>query len=187
MRKAEAEKVGGDALAKAVARYFAKLMAYKDEYEVARLYANGEFAKKIGAMFEGDYKLVFHLAPPLLAKADPQTGEPAKMRFGPWIMPAFRVLAKLKGLRGTALDIFGHTEERKMERLLVADYERTIGEIIDGLSRDNHAVAVEIAGLPESIRGYGYIKAKSMLEARGKLDTLMARFRAPAPAAARAA
>jgi indolepyruvate ferredoxin oxidoreductase len=109
------------------------------------------------------------------------------MRFGPWMMPAFRVLAKLKGLRGTALDIFGHTEERKMERRLVEDYERTIGEIIDGLSRDNHAVAVEIAGLPESIRGYGHIKAKSMLEARGTLDTFMARFRAPAPAAARAA
>jgi indolepyruvate ferredoxin oxidoreductase len=187
VRKAEADALGSEELSKAVARYFAKLMAYKDEYEVARLYADGEFAKKVGAMFEGDYKLVFHLAPPLLAKADPQTGEPAKIRFGSWMMPAFKMLAKLKGLRGTALDLFGHTEERKMERQLVDDYERTIGELAAALSRDNHAVAIEIATLPEAIRGYGHIKAKSMFEARGKLDALLARFRAPAAPVARAA
>ncbi|MBS0336746.1 MAG: indolepyruvate ferredoxin oxidoreductase family protein [Proteobacteria bacterium] len=187
VRKAEAEAVGGDELAKTVARYFAKLMAYKDEYEVARLYADGEFAKKVGAMFEGDYKLVFHLAPPLLAKANPQTGEPVKMRFGAWMMPAFRILAKLKGLRGTALDLFGHTEERKMERQLVEDYERTVVDLIGALSRENHAIAVEIASLPESIRGYGHIKARSMLDARNKLASLMPRFRVPATPIARAA
>jgi indolepyruvate ferredoxin oxidoreductase len=187
VRRAEADAADSDELAKAVARYFAKLMAYKDEYEVARLYADGEFARKIGAMFEGDYKLVFHLAPPLLAKADPRTGEPAKMRFGSWMMPGFKVLAMLKGLRGTALDIFGHTEERKMERRLVDEYERTVEELIGALSRDNHAVAIEIASLPEAIRGYGHIKARSMAEARGKLEALLARYRAPADRVARAA
>ena len=179
VRKAESEAVGGEELAKAVARYFAKLMAYKDEYEVARLQSNGEFAKKVSEMFEGDYKLVFHLAPPLLAKADPLTGEPVKMRFGSWMMPAFQILAKLKGLRGTAFDLFGHTEERRMERQLVEDYEATVSDLISSLSRENHAIAVEIASLPESIRGYGHIKAKAVHEARGKLDTLLARFRAP--------
>ena len=179
VRKAETDAVGSDELAKAVARYFAKLMAYKDEYEVARLQSNGEFAKKVSEMFEGDYKLVFHLAPPMLAKADPQTGEPVKMRFGSWMMPAFQILAKLKGLRGTAFDLFGHTEERRMERQLVEDYEATVSDLISSLTRDNHAVAVEIASLPESIRGYGHIKAKAMLDARSKLDTLLARFRAP--------
>ncbi len=187
VRKTETEKVGGEDLSKAVARYFAKLMAYKDEYEVARLYTDGEFRKKIEAMFEGDYKLVFHLAPPMLAKADPQTGEPKKMQFGPWMMAGFRVLAKLKSLRGTVLDVFGHTEERRMERQLVADYERTVEELLAGLSRDNHALAVQIATLPESIRGYGHIKAKSAAEARGKFDELLARFRSPAAPVARAA
>ena len=187
VRKVEAEGPGGEELAKAVARYYAKLMAYKDEYEVARLYSDGEFRKKIEAMFEGDYKLVFHLAPPLLAKADPQTGEPKKMQFGPWMMAAFGVLAKFKGLRGTALDLFGHTEERRMERQLIADYESTIEELLGDLSRDNCAQAVDIASLPELIRGYGHIKAKSVAEARGKLDAMMARFRSPVIPIARAA
>jgi len=187
VRKAEAQAVGGDELAKAVARYFAKLMAYKDEYEVARLYSDGEFARKIGAMFEGDYKVVFHLAPPLLAKADPRTGEPAKMRFGSWMKPAFRILAMFKGLRGSALDLFGHTEERRMERQLVDEYERTIEELAGGLTRDNLATAIEIASLPEAIRGYGHIKAKNMAEARARLEVLLARFRSPATPVARAA
>ena len=187
VRKTEADKVGGDELSKAVARYFAKLMAYKDEYEVARLYTDGSFQKKIEAMFEGDYKIVYHLAPPLLAKPDPQTGEPKKMQFGPWMRAGFRVLAKLKGLRGTALDVFGHTEERRMERQLVEDYERTVDELLGGLSRANHALAVHIASLPESIRGYGHLKAKSAAEARVMQDELLARFRDPADPVARAA
>ena len=187
VRKAETEKVGGEELSMAVARYFAKLMAYKDEYEVARLYTDGSFRKKIEAMFEGDYKIVYHLAPPLLAKPDPQTGEPRKMQFGPWMMAGFRVLAKLKGLRGTALDIFGHTEERRMERQLVTDYERTVDELVRGLTRDNHALAVKVASLPESIRGYGHIKAKSAADARTKLNELLAQFRHPAAPVARAA
>jgi indolepyruvate ferredoxin oxidoreductase len=136
-------------------------------------------------MFEGDYKLVFHLAPPLLAKPDPRTGEPAKMSLGPWVMGLFGILAKLKKLRGTALDIFGRTEERQMERALITEYEQTVDTLLAGLTRDNHALAVEIASLPETIRGYGHIKAKSVGAARAKRDELLARYRAaPVRAAA---
>ncbi len=187
VREAEAAKTGGDELTKAVARYFSKLMAYKDEYEVARLYTDGAFSKKIDAMFQGDYKIVYHLAPPLLAKPDPQTGEPRKMQFGPWMMAGFRLLARMKGLRGTAFDIFGYTAERRMERELVEEYERTIDEIVAGLTRENHALAVKIASLPEDIRGYGHIKATSAEEAATKRKALLARFRSPASPVAQAA
>ena len=185
--KAKEKEAGdGDALACAVARAYAKLLAYKDEYEVARLYADGAFRQKIASMFEGDYKLVFHLAPPLLAKPDPRTGEPAKMQFGSWMMVAFRLLARLKGLRGTGLDPFGRTEERRAERALIAEYEGTVEALLAGLTRDNATLAVEIASLPESIRGYGHIKAKSIAEARVKQEQLLARYRA-APQPSRAA
>jgi len=185
VRTAEFERTGSTKLAEAVARYYAKLLAYKDEYEVARLYSDGAFRRKIEGMFEGDYKLVFHLAPPLLAKPDPHTGEPAKMSFGPWVMGLFGMLAKLKGLRGTALDIFGRTGERRMERELITEYEQMVGTLLAGLTRDNHALAVEIASLPETIRGYGHIKAKSVVAARAKRDELLGRYRAePIKAAA---
>jgi indolepyruvate ferredoxin oxidoreductase len=185
VRKIEQEKNNSTKLAETVARYYAKLLAYKDEYEVARLYTDGAFRKKIDAMFEGDFKLVFHLAPPLLAKPDPRTGEPAKMTFGPWMMGLFGLLAKLKGLRGTAFDIFGRTEERRMERALIEEYEQTVGTLLAGLTRDNHALALEIASLPETIRGYGHLKAKSAEAARKKLAELLARYRAaPVRAAA---
>ncbi len=182
VRGIEAERIGGDALAQVVARQYAKLLAYKDEYEVARLYADGEFARKVEAMFEGDYKLVFHLAPPLLAKPDPLTGEPRKMRFGSWMMTGFRLLAKLKGLRGSALDIFGRTAERRMERQLIAEYEQGIDALLQTLDRGNHALAVEIAGLPESIRGYGHVKDRSVVLARSRQQELLARIRRPADA-----
>jgi indolepyruvate ferredoxin oxidoreductase len=185
VRIIEQEKNNSTKLAEAVARYYAKLLAYKDEYEVARLYTDGAFRKKIEAMFEGDYKLVFHLAPPLLARPDPRTGEPTKMTFGPWMMGLFGVLAKFKSLRGTALDIFGRTEERRMERALIEEYEQTVGTLLAGLTRENHALAVEIASLPETIRGYGHIKAKSVEGARKKLAELLARYgAAPVRAAA---
>ncbi len=176
VRRAEQEKAGSTKLAEAVARYYAKLMAYKDEYEVARLYADGEFMKELEAAFEGDYRLVFHLAPPLLARPDPRTGEPKKMRFGPWMMSAFRLLARMKGLRGTWLDPFGRTEERRSERALIADYEQAVEKLIAGLTRENHALALEIASLPEEIRGYGHIKAKSIVAARAKRDGLQRKF-----------
>ncbi|MGH8704641.1 MAG: indolepyruvate ferredoxin oxidoreductase family protein, partial [Burkholderiales bacterium] len=176
VRRAEQEKAGSTKLAEAAARYYAKLMAYKDEYEVARLYAEGEFMKELEAAFEGDYRLVFHLAPPLLARPDPRTGEPKKMRFGPWMMSAFRLLAKMKGLRGTWLDPFGRTGERRAERALISEYEQGIERLIAGLTRENHALAVEIASLPEEIRGYGHIKAKSIVAAREKRAQLLARW-----------
>src|SRR3990172_6043277 len=184
-RKTEAEKTGATKLAESIARYYAKLLAYKDEYEVARLYSDGAFRRKIEAMFEGDYKLVFHLAPPLLAKPDPRTGEPGKMRFGGWTMVLFRILSRLKTLRGTALDIFGRTEERRMERALISEYEETVEALLQGLTRDNHALAIEIASLPESNRGYGHIKVNSAAAARQERERLLARYRAaPVRAAA---
>ena len=184
-KKLEQEKINSSKLAEAVARYYAKLLAYKDEYEVARLYTDGAFRKKIEGMFEGDYKLVYHLAPPLLAKPDPRTGEPAKMQFGGWVLNLFRILSSLKGLRGTVLDLFGRTEERRMERALIGEYEQAVETLLAGLTRDNHALAVEIASLPETIRGYGHIKAKSVQAARARRDELLARYRAaPVRAAA---
>jgi indolepyruvate ferredoxin oxidoreductase len=185
VKQIEQEKSNSTKLSEAVARYYAKLLAYKDEYEVARLYTDGAFRRKIEGMFEGDYKLVFHLAPPLLAKPDPRTGEPAKMQFGGWVLNLFGILSKLKGLRGTAFDVFGRTEERRMERALIGEYEATVAALLQGLSRDNHALAVEIASLPESIRGYGHIKARSVETARKKREELLARYTAaPVRAAA---
>jgi len=178
VRAAEQARAGGTNLAEAVARYYAKLLAYKDEYEVARLYAEGGFAKRIESMFEGDFKVKYHLAPPLLARPDPRTGEPKKMQFGPWMAPAFRLLAKLRFLRGTALDFFGRTDERRMERALIGEYEKTVEALLEGLNAGNHALAVEIASLPEHIRGFGHIKAKSVDTARRKQAELMQRYRA---------
>ena len=187
VRRIEQERVGGTRLAEAVARHYAKLLAYKDEYEVARLHADPAFLASIREQFEGDYQVAFYLAPPLLAKPDPNTGEPKKMRFGPWMLTALRWLAKLKGLRGGALDIFGYTAERRMERALIAEYEQTVEALVKDLHRDNHALALELASLPDAIRGYGHIKAKSVAETRAKRDQLLARWPAAAPAAARAA
>ncbi|HLE66081.1 MAG TPA: indolepyruvate ferredoxin oxidoreductase family protein [Burkholderiales bacterium] len=176
VRKAEQERAASSKLAEAVARYYAKLMAYKDEYEVARLHADAGFQKTIRDRFEGDYRLVYHLAPPLLAKPDPRTGEPKKMQFGPWMLTAMRFLAGFKGLRGTALDPFGGTAERRTERALIGEYEQTVETLLAGLSRDNLALAVEVASIPETIRGFGHIKAKSVAEARNKRDELLARW-----------
>jgi indolepyruvate ferredoxin oxidoreductase len=176
VRKVESERVGGTKLTEAVGRYYAKLLAYKDEYEVARLYANGEFRKKIEGMFEGDYRVVYHLAPPLLARTDPTSGEPRKMRFGGWMLPVFKVLKSLRFLRGTALDPFGRTEERRTERALIRDYEGSVERLLARLTPRNHALAVQIASIPEEIRGYGHIKARSLEPARRKRDELLARY-----------
>ena len=183
VRKAEAEKAKGRAgLADAVARYAYKLMAYKDEYEVARLYTEGEFERLLKEQFEGDFKLVFHLAPPLLAPRDPKTGELQKRMFGPWMFTAFRLMAKLKGLRGTPFDIFGYTEERKTERRLIAEYERVVDELVAKLDQDNHAIAVEIARIPEQIRGFGHVKEKNLKTAKAREAELLASFRSPSAA-----
>jgi indolepyruvate ferredoxin oxidoreductase len=178
----EAEKTPGKkALSVAVARYYFKLMAYKDEYEVARLYADSDFVQRIAQQFEGDYKLIFHMAPPIMSDLDAVTGEAKKKTFGPWMMRAFAILAKFKGLRGTTFDIFGYTAERKMERQLIADYEKTLDELMGKLSADNYDLAVDIASVPEFIRGFGHVKQQHFLEAKKRERELMAKFRNPVP------
>jgi len=179
---AETSKLPGKtALTEAVARYYFKLLAVKDEYEVARLYSDGEFAKRVAAQFEGDYKLTFHLAPPLINKPDPATGEASKTIYGPWMMSAFRLLAKMKGLRGTALDIFGRTPERRIERQLITDYEALIDEMLPRLAVHNHGIAVELASIPEHIRGFGHVKERHLKAAKQKEAELVAAFRAARP------
>ncbi|MDB5560462.1 MAG: indolepyruvate ferredoxin oxidoreductase family protein, partial [Enterovirga sp.] len=189
VRAAEAKAVpGSTALTDAVARALFKLMAYKDEYEVARLYTNGHFAKQIASTFEGEnLRFEFHLAPPLLARIDRHTGEPKKMSFGPWMLKAFGVLAKLKGLRGTAFDVFGYTHERRLERQLVADYVRLLDEILPALAPGNHATAIGLATLPGKIRGFGHVKARHLEAVRKEEAALLARFRSPDPTLAQAA
>jgi indolepyruvate ferredoxin oxidoreductase len=179
VRKVESAVSATGKLAETVARSYHRLLAYKDEYEVARLHADGALAGKIAGMFEGDYKLAFHLAPPLFARLDAHTGEPRKMRFGPWILPLFRALKRLKGLRGTRLDPFGYSAERRMERALIGEYERTVDELLAGLSAQNHALAVQIASLPEEMRGFGYIKQRNVAATRQKHAQLLQQWRAP--------
>jgi indolepyruvate ferredoxin oxidoreductase len=183
VREVEALKAGSTALTEAVARYYFKLMAYKDEYEVARLYSDPGFTQKIAGMFEGAYKLKFHLAPPIFNKPDPRTGEATKSEFGPWMMTAFRILAKLGRLRGTPFDVFGMSEERKTERRLIVEYEATVAELLERLDRENHKLAVEVANIPEHIRGFGHVKRRHLLEAKKKEAGLLAAFRASRPAA----
>ena len=175
VRTAE-EKLGkGTRLAEAVARNLHKLMAYKDEYEVARLYTDPAFMRKIEAMFEGDVTLKFHLAPPLFAKKD-KDGHLVKQEFGPWMMKAFGVLAKLKGLRGTAFDPFGRTEERRTERALIQQYRRTVEALLPKLTGENLAQAVAIASIPEDIRGFGHVKERNLQAAKRKEAGLVAAF-----------
>jgi indolepyruvate ferredoxin oxidoreductase len=169
--------LGKTALAEAVARYLFKLMAYKDEYEVARLHSDPAFLERIGAAFEGEYKLHYHLAPPLLAKRNAR-GELVKRPYGPAMGTAFRLLARLKGLRGTVFDPFGRTAERRTERALIAEYRACIEELLSGLNAATHAAAVEIARLPEQIRGYGHVKERHLVVARRLWDERMAAWRA---------
>jgi indolepyruvate ferredoxin oxidoreductase len=151
----------------AVARYLFKLMAYKDEYEVARLHSSAAFRDKMEAMFEGDYQVHYHLAPPLLAKTNDK-GELQKQKFGPYTAWAFRLLAPLKVLRATALDPFGRTEERRLERALLANYQDTLRRDLEKLSADNHAQALAFATLPEQIRGFGHVKARHIAAVRAQ-------------------
>jgi len=173
VQRTESQKMRGeDALATAVARYYYKLLAYKDEYEVARLFSDGTFMEKLKEQFDGDFTLRFHLAPPLIAPRDPETGLLIKKEFGPWLLSVFKVLTRLKVLRGTPLDIFGYTQERRTERRLIADYERTVAKILDGLTPENHASAVALASVPEHIRGYGHVKERHLEEA-GKFEAAL--------------
>ncbi|HJU72091.1 MAG TPA: indolepyruvate ferredoxin oxidoreductase family protein [Paucimonas sp.] len=168
-------------LTEAVARYLFKLMAYKDEYEVARLYTDGAFRHKIAGMFEGDYRIKFHLAPPLFARRDDK-GHLIKREYGPWMMRAFGVLAHLKFLRGTALDVFGYSTERKIERALIAQYRETVSGLLGKLNAANLSTAAAIASIPEDIRGYGHVKQRHLKAAQEKEAALLKTFHAPAPA-----
>lgn len=178
VRTAEWDKAGSTALTETVARYYFKLMAYKDEYEVARLYTSGEFQRRLQQQFEGDFQVRFHLAPPLFAKKDEQ-GRLIKQEYGPWMLKAFGLLAKLKFLRGGTFDIFGRTGERRGERQLIADYEQTVALLLDGLSDDRVALAVEIASIPEHIRGYGHVKEAHLHKAKAREAVLLAQWRNP--------
>ena len=167
-RVAEAERrvvPGQSALTEAAARYLHKLMAYKDEYEVARLHNDPAFLARLDAMFPNGYSVKYNLAPPALSKNDPATGLPAKREFGPWMRNVFGVLSRMKSLRGGALDLFGKTHERQQERRLIEDYVRLLDEIVAGLTPANHGAAVALASVPDEIRGYGHVKDKSIAAA----------------------
>jgi indolepyruvate ferredoxin oxidoreductase len=180
VQRAESERARGrEGLAGAVARYYFKLLAYKDEYEVARLFTDGAFQRKLADQFEGDYRLKFHMAPPLFARRDPETGELLKQEFGPWMIGAFRLLAGLKVLRGTPFDVFGRSAERKAERRLIAEYEAAIDEICTGLTQRNHDLAVAIASIPEHIRGFGHVKDAHLEKAKAEEAALLRAFRNP--------
>ena len=181
IRAREASVVGAAKplrLTEAVGKYLFKLMAYKDEYEVARLHTDPAFAAKIAGLFEGDYKIKFHLAPPLLAKKDAK-GHLIKQEFGPWMMSAFKVLAKFKGLRGSALDVFGYTAERKSERALIISYRQTVSALLSKLTAANLPTAIAIASIPEDIRGYGHVKERHLIAAKLKEASLLEAFEAP--------
>ena len=187
VRAAEAEKGLGDGLSEAVARYYYKLMAYKDEYEVARLYSRPEFKASLEAQFEGDYELEFNLAPPMLSKVDPITGEPQKKKYGPGMLRWFGLLAKMRFVRGTAFDIFGKTDERKMERQLIADYEASVEKLLAGLNAENHSYAIQIASMPEHIRGYGHVKLRHLEDVKANEEALWQNFNNPRVSTALAA
>jgi indolepyruvate ferredoxin oxidoreductase len=170
--------LGGSRLTTAVAGCLFKLMAYKDEYEVARLYTEPAFMEKIRAQFEGDYVLKFHLAPPLLARRD-AAGHLIKREFGPWMMHAFGVLARLRFLRGTRLDVFGYSAERRAERALVVEYEQTLLMMLSKLDTANLDMALQVASLPEQIRGFGHVKEASMAAAAARRLALLEAFKAP--------
>jgi indolepyruvate ferredoxin oxidoreductase len=163
-----------EVLTEAVARNLYKLMAIKDEYEVARLYTDGTFAKRLKEKFEGDVKLAIHLAPPIFGHGNPDNGLPEKRTFGPWILKAMKILAKGKRLRGTPLDFFGRTAERKTERASIADYEARMEKLFAVLTPANLALAAAYAGVPDMIRGFGHVKAANMKKAEARYAELEA-------------
>jgi indolepyruvate ferredoxin oxidoreductase len=172
----------GDALPRAVAINYAKLLAYKDEYEVARLYTDGSFEKQIHDQFDGDFKISFNLAPPMLAGGTDALGRPRKRAFGAWMMPVFRLLAKMRGLRGTAFDIFGRSADRRLERDLIAGYEKDVAHVLTLLSPLTLDTAIELLSLPDRIRGYGPVKEKSVQDAKARYAQLAADLANPPPA-----
>ena len=171
----------GEALPRAVAINYAKLLAYKDEYEVARLYTDGRFAENLHRQFEGDYKISFNLAPPILQRGVDALGRPQKRVFGAWMLPAFRTLAKFKFLRGTALDPFGRSADRKLERDLIRGYEQDVATVLKLLSPKTHDIAAELLSLPDQIRGYGPVKEASVAKAKARYEQLARDLADPPP------
>jgi indolepyruvate ferredoxin oxidoreductase len=172
VRERESKLGLGTKLSMAVAKSYAKLMAYKDEYEVARLTTDGRFVEQLKTQFEGEFTLKFNLAPPLFAKKDAK-GRLVKAEFGSWMWSAFKLLAKLKGLRGGVFDVFGYTAERKMERALVEEYRELVDALVAELDAGNHATAVELASLPEQIRGFGHVKEQAVAAYRARKEELL--------------
>jgi indolepyruvate ferredoxin oxidoreductase len=171
------------ALSEAVARVYAQLLAYKDEYEVARLYTDGSFREQLASQFEGDYRVEYQLAPPLFARRDPETGRLRKHGYGRWIVPGFRLLAALRRLRGTPLDVFGYLPERRRERAWIGRYESLVEELLAGLRADNLQLARDIAALPEGVRGFDVVKDRAAEGVEKRLAVLLERFRAGRPTA----
>lgn len=180
VRKAAQDGGYGEALPRAVAINYAKLLAYKDEYEVARLYTDGKFGQRIAEQFEGEFKVSYHLAPPMLPGTD-ASGRPRKRQFGAWMLTLFHILAKLRGLRGTAFDLFGYSAERKMERGLIASYEKDVASALAALSPMTHDIAVDLLSLPDQIRGFGPVKEKSVADAKVRHAKLMTDLANPPP------
>jgi indolepyruvate ferredoxin oxidoreductase len=167
---------GSSRLTNALVNNYFKLLAYKDEYEVARLHTDPAFLARLNETFEPGFSIDFNMAPPLIARRDPETGHRRKRSFGPWMLTVLRVLARGKVLRGTPLDLFGYQAERRRERALIADYEAMIGALLPRLSRLNYDKAVQLASLPDQIRGFGHVKEKAMGEARARQTLLLAEF-----------
>ena len=172
---------GQSGLAEAAARYLYKLMAYKDEYEVARLHTDPAFLAKLDAMFPHGYAIKYNLAPPMIAKRDPVTGHLQKKQFGPWMLSAFRWVAKFKGVRGGSLDFAGKTDERRNERQMIEDYIQELDQLCSQLSPANHAAAVALASVPDEIRGYGHVKEQSIAVAKTLREERLRAFRNPQP------
>lgn len=177
VREAEAALNGGQSLIEAVAHQLYRLMAYKDEYEVARLYTQSDFLDEVKATFSGDYQLTFHLAPPLLGGRKDAQGRPVKRRFGPWVLKAMGALAKMRGLRNTAFDPFRFSADRKLDRALLAGYEQLIDELVVRLDDTNHATALALAKLPEEIRGFGPVREAAAEKANERRETLLKELR----------
>jgi indolepyruvate ferredoxin oxidoreductase len=172
----------GDALTRAVAINYAKLLAYKDEYEVARLYTDGKFVQQLRDQFEGEFKFNFNLAPPLLSSGVDALGRPKKRAFGEWMLGVFRFLAKMKFLRGTPLDMFSYSADRKLERKLITAYEKDVATVLELLSPVTIDTAVELLSLPDQIRGFGPVKEKAAGEAELRHAQLAADLASPPPA-----
>lgn len=172
------DKTEDKMLSEAVARFYHKVLAYKDEYEVARLYTDGSFLESVKAQFQGKYKFSFHLAPPIMSGKDDATGRPKKREFGPWMMQGFKLLAKFKGLRGTPFDIFGYSHERKEERELIKEYEHFMDVVRAHLASgtadvESYVICTELLSIPDQIRGFGPVKEKNLKKARAQAALLL--------------